>query len=305
MSIVKRLGNIAALGAATLVWSGAAATTASADVIYQTEGPFGGIFGLIGFDVSSEQSVGLRITPDAVYTLDGIGLWFMNNDSSGERGFVTVTLRDDALSETGGSIPGDTIYESWTFQISAVGWDPQLERMESVLHPLLDAGTNYWIVAESETEPLINPVWNWAAHGTNFTATTNFMTGEWQDGGEGAAVTAIVVATPTGGEPDFDLELSDPMIGGEDATFTVSNAIPSENIYLAYSLAGEGNTFVPRLGVTLGLQSPRQAGGAVPADEFGGARWTLPVPRQASGRTVWFQAAQQGAVSDVESAVVQ
>src|SRR5260370_4677105 len=111
-----------------------APSMASADVIYQTADPFGGPFGLWGADVFERQSVALRITPTGRYTLDSIGLWFMNNDFSGmHHDTVILTLRDDAVSPSGGSIPSDTIHENWAFQVTATGWDPRLETVASVL----------------------------------------------------------------------------------------------------------------------------------------------------------------------------
>src|SRR5262245_7866813 len=89
---------------------------AAGDVIYQTNTPFGGFFGLTGFDVFTEQSVALRFTPTADFTLDTVKVWFMNNDDSGGHPTVTLTLRtDDAKA---GSIPADVILEQWTMQVS-------------------------------------------------------------------------------------------------------------------------------------------------------------------------------------------
>ena len=187
---------------------------APGDVIYETEGPFGGPFGLWGFDVFIDQSVGLRFTPDADYTLDRISLWFMNNDGSGGHPPVTVTLRDD--NNSGGvSVPGDVIYETWGFDVSAVGWDPMLEALDSVDLPRLHAGVNYWIVAESDSPPFVDGVWNIAAHGLGFTASTSAGSGgEWQPGGMGAGVCAIVEGTPAEDLPgdldgDCDVDLAD------------------------------------------------------------------------------------------------
>ena len=64
---------------AALVAFALAASAVPADIIYETEDPFGGIFGLWGADVGTFQSVAIRFTPDADYRLDTINLWFMNN----------------------------------------------------------------------------------------------------------------------------------------------------------------------------------------------------------------------------------
>ena len=190
-----------------------AAPVVRADIIYETEGPFGGPFGLWGFDVFIDQSVGVRFTPDRGYTLDQISLWFMNNDGSGQHhALVTITLRNDDNSD-GVSIPGDTIYETWQFNVSAVGWDPQLEVMDSQDHPTLEAGVNYWIVAESDSPPFIDGVWNIAAHGTGFMANTD-LNGEWYPGGMSAVTCTIVEGTPASDligdlDGDCDVDLAD------------------------------------------------------------------------------------------------
>ena len=190
-----------------------AVPAARADIIYETEGPFGGPFGLWGYDVFVDQSVGVRFTADHDYTLDRISLWFMNNDGSGQHhALVTITLRND--NNSGGvSIPGDTIYETWQFNVSAVGWDPQLEVMDSQDHPTLEAGVNYWIVAESDSPPFIDGVWNIAAHGTGFMANTD-LDGEWYPGGMSAVTCTIVEGTPASDligdlDGDCDVDLAD------------------------------------------------------------------------------------------------
>lgn len=196
-----------------LAGSGIAVTAASAEVIYETEDPFGGFFGVNGLDVFQDQSVGVRFTPDGNYILDSIKPWFMNNDGSGDHfGLVRLSLRNDNNNGSV-SIPGDTIYESWEFNVSAVGWDPVLEEFDSQVQPLLQSGVNYWIVAESDDPPVIDPVWCFASEGNGFTATTAWDTGEWQPGGFGAVVAVIVEGTPAAIDGDLDgdcdVDLSD------------------------------------------------------------------------------------------------
>jgi hypothetical protein len=188
-------------------------TAARGEVIYETEGPFGGPFGLWGYDVFIHQSVGLRLTPQHNYTLDRISLWFMNNDGSDQHhALVTVTLRNDD-NDGGVSIPGDTVYETWTFNVSAVGWDPVLEVMDSQDHPLLAAGVNYWIVTESEAAAGVNGVWNIAAHGLGFMANTD-LDGQWYPGGMSAVTCAIVEGARVSDllgdlDGDCDVDLTD------------------------------------------------------------------------------------------------
>jgi len=91
----------------------------------------------------------------------------------------------------------------------------------------------------------------------------------------------------------------DPLISGQNAGFVATNGTPNTNTYLAYSLVGPGSTFVPFLNVTLGLASPKQAGGVMVSDPAGMATWNLFIPPAGAGKSVWFQAAQFGNVSNV------
>ncbi len=97
----------------------------------------------------------------------------------------------------------------------------------------------------------------------------------------------------------------DPLIAGQDATFTLSNVEPYCNCYLGYSTVGPGNLFVPFLNITLSLQSPQQAGGIAVSDAGGTATWTLRIPGNAQGASVWFQAAQYNQASNVVATQVQ
>ncbi|MBL1215983.1 MAG: hypothetical protein D8M59_00640 [Planctomycetes bacterium] len=94
------------------------------------------------------------------------------------------------------------------------------------------------------------------------------------------------------------------LVGGSDATFSITNATPNQKQYLAYSLKGRGSTFVPQLNVTLDLASPKQAASGR-ADASGAWETMLHVPGMATGRTVWFQSAEQGRTTPVLDQVVQ
>lgn len=84
----------------------------------------------------------------------------------------------------------------------------------------------------------------------------------------------------------------DPPVGGEQATLTVRYATPNKPTFLAYTLRGLGEKYVPQLNVTLDLKQPTQIGSMVRTDANGTASWTLPVPGVAIGRNVWLQAVQ-------------
>lgn len=132
------------------------AAPAAADTVFDTGTPQAGMLGYYGFDLYPDQSVAIAFTLDQDYTLDQVGLWMMNNAGT-PGGIYSISLRTDA--EGGMTIPGDTVIESWTVATGTAGWNPMLETVDSVLNPVLSAGTTYWIVAESDEPALFNPVW--------------------------------------------------------------------------------------------------------------------------------------------------
>jgi len=105
---------------------------------------------------------------------------------------------------------------------------------------------------------------------------------------------AVSTQPPT----DFDLTV-DPLISGSAGHFQVNNAQPDTKTWLVYSLEGIGETDVPELGVTLSLAQPIQAGRSRMTDGTGTVEWSLPIPGNAHGLDIWFQAVQNGEVSGV------
>jgi subtilisin-like proprotein convertase family protein len=95
------------------------------------------------------------------------------------------------------------------------------------------------------------------------------------------------------------------LTAGQTATLDISGAAPNANCWLAYSIAGLGSTSIPQLGVTMDLASPIQLGTVQTTSAAGDASWSAPVPANASGLPVWFQAVQMGDKSSVLSAVIQ
>jgi hypothetical protein len=170
-------------------------TSASVETIYETTDPFGGYFGIYGFDVSKTQSVATRFTPAKDVSLEQIKLWLMNNDFSGDqRGTVVVSLRSDEPVEDGKSIPSSNIIEQWVVKTSATGWDPQQETVTSLINPVLKAGVNYWVVATSDDVSGHNAVWNVASASWGFVTNTQPFTGEWAPISEQiGAATAITI----------------------------------------------------------------------------------------------------------------
>lgn len=169
---------------------------AGSDTIFATNDP-GGAFGYIGFDIFTQQSVAARFVPAAEYTLDRVSIWFMSNDFDGTTPqTVTVTLRTD--EDPPGefvSAPTETILETWTIDVPVVGWSPLLQALDSQSHPALHAGQRYWVVAESQIGPGVNPIWVWSAQGNEFTATNQGSGTSWQSG-SGAAIGIQVTGTP-------------------------------------------------------------------------------------------------------------
>lgn len=169
-------------------------SNAAADLILDT-GSIGGPFGFFGYDVSRAQSVGLAFVPAQNYTLDDISLWIMSNDFTGPGRTYTVSLRTDNGGGPSPTIPSSIVLESWNVATSAVGFSPVLETQPSILHPLLNAGTPYWVVAESNEPPGLNPVWV-IAQSVEFVSLIDFVSSPtWQPGGLSGAAGTIIRGT--------------------------------------------------------------------------------------------------------------
>lgn len=201
-----------AAGLAALMMMTASAAVQADDtvVIYQTDVP-GGAFGYWGMDVMGEQSVAARFTmpADQDLNLARIGLYLMNNSDS-VHADVTISLRPDQLDEGGiESLPStSTVLESWTITTEASGWTPVQQFVTSTALPQLLAGRNYWVVAESAAQPMLDPVWVFAASGTGWSTTTT-SDGAWQTAGSAAALTLQVEGSGTGGgapEPTVSIQ---------------------------------------------------------------------------------------------------
>ncbi len=123
-------------------------------------------------------------------------------------------------------------------------------------------------------------------------------------------VNVVYSATFNGGQ-DLWFQRVTPMVlsvgslrAGQQGQFTITGAKPNQNTYLLYSLTGPGKTFVSQLNVTLTIANPVLAASRQ-SDSAGNVNWSLPVPANAAGRTVWFQAAQVENASNYDSEVVQ
>lgn len=202
---MSRFTTIAALLCA------AAAPVAHADVIYETNDPFGSPFGFVGFDVFTNQSVAVRFVPDQDYRLTSVSAWFMNNnfDMQLDRPVRLSIQTDRTVGDA--FVPSGDELEVMDLFITAIGWDPQLDVAQATGNTVLRAGEAYWVVAESDYGAAENPVWVWATGVTGYVSTTAFDTGEWQPGGEGAVVGVVVEGEPDPGcrvDLDGDGELT-------------------------------------------------------------------------------------------------
>lgn len=116
----------------------------------------------------------------------------------------------------------------------------------------------------------VNPA---TGSGTFIGATTDFAQG-----------LAKVDGTPA---PAFTYNVT-PLTAGLPATFSFTDAIPSSNVFLLYSLTGAGPT--PTFVGPLDLSAPIQVLSPVPADAAGTGSLTLTVPPSGAGFTFYTQA---------------
>lgn len=101
----------------------------------------------------------------------------------------------------------------------------------------------------------------------------------------------------------FKLEINQ-LISGQNGALRVSGANASKKVYFIYSTTGLGETHVAQLNVNLRLNRPALAGQTT-ANSSGEATLNVPVPGNAQGVSVWFQAAQTNNVTDVVYKVIQ
>lgn len=209
---------------------GSISTTTNGDVVYETEDPFGGAFGVLGFDVFEGQSVAVRFTAGMNYSLDSFSVWLWNNDGSGGTPPMTLAIRSDDIRQ-GFSIPSASVIEEWNFDLPNTGkFNPILFTFDSKSHPLLEAGQNYWITAESPSPPFIDPVWAIAANDSGISSTTDCLGCPWEAANSGAVPTVIVEGTLVTGN-DADLN-GDGIVNTSDLLILFSSWGPCGNCKL-------------------------------------------------------------------------
>jgi len=213
----------------TALTAAATAPTLGQEIIFETADPFGSPFGFVGFDVFEDQSVGVRFTPDRDYRLTRVSAWFMSNDfSAPQPDPVRLSIRTDDTSID--SRPSSTVLESMDLTITAIGWDPMLDSTDASGGLVLEAGTRYWLVAESDRPILVDPVWNFATGVTGFTATT-LPDGTWQAGGSGATVGVVIEGAPIPTICPADLD--------GDGELTIFDFLQFQNLFDAGDLTAD------------------------------------------------------------------
>jgi len=85
----------------------------------------------------------------------------------------------------------------------------------------------------------------------------------------------------------------EPLVGGQNGTFSMKSMLPREMTWLLYSLDGLGSTFIPQLNVTVDLKKPVLAFGPKRTDGNGDLLLVLPIPNVPKSINIWFQSVQQ------------
>ncbi len=108
-------------------------------------------------------------------------------------------------------------------------------------------------------------------------------------------------------KPDPTLAITlDPLVAGDYANFNGANLNPYTQTYLAYSLNGSGNIFVPQLNISLDLAMPIKSRDMGDTDQWGFATLQLQIPQIANGLDVWLQICQYELKTNVvETTVIQ
>ena len=128
---------------------------------------------------------------------------------------------------------------------------------------------------------------------------------------EAGSASVVYPATFNGGQDLWFMRLTPFQLivgalrGGATGEVAVAGATPNAPIWLAASTRGLGSTYIAQLNVTLNLDRPFQVGPMMTTDSRGVAAWSLPVPQQASGRTLWLQTVQRENASNVVETVVE
>jgi hypothetical protein len=166
-------------------------STAKADIIFNTFGPGDSYNTGVGWTLGVPglyQDVGLAFTPAGnTYTLDRLVLAL---------GWVTGTNAVDvSLMTAVGGLPG-SVLETWhVTNLPTFGAGGPPITMDSVLHPFLEEGTQYFVVSSVPLGESTWAAWNWNIAGTIGPLAYR------QNGGAWSAFTDVQTALRAEGSP--------------------------------------------------------------------------------------------------------
>lgn len=115
----------------------------------------------------------------------------------------------------------------------------------------------------------------------------------------------VYSATFNGGQDLYYLRTTrllldvDRLFAGQQGQFRITNGRPNAQSAILFSTNGLGSVFVPQIDATVSLAAPQLAGNPQLTDAAGSAVWNLPIPGNAAGTDVWFQAVQFESTSNV------
>ncbi len=119
-------------------------------------------------------------------------------------------------------------------------------------------------------------------------------TGHKIPGEEGKGIAYLLELTNLTGQFTVEPNI---LISGEPATFTLTNALPNQKLWLLYSLEGMRPTFLFNLNVIVGLTNPQAVKGSRKTDTNGNWQTNLIMPTTQFPISVYFQIVQQNALS--------
>jgi len=155
-----------------------------------------------------------------------------------------------------------------------------------------------WWIEKKKLLASDREIWDWFGDVVSIDG-DSVLVGAYGDGDNGDTSGSVYVYDLSCGENPTLTVSPDPLVAGQDGTFTGLSLNPNSQTYLAYSLVGLGSTYIAPLNVTLDLDQPAQAGGMMMSDGGGTAEWVLYVPMAGAGRNVWFQACQYELTTNV------
>jgi PEP-CTERM motif len=128
----------------------------NADVIYSTFGPGETYRSDAADDIGNSQEIGVSFTPSSDVSLDFINFAaFFRNGLNNQ---LTVNLETDASG-----VPSDSVIESFNF--TNLSTTATVYTATSLLHPLLLANTQYWVVLTAADLENTVRAWNWNDQG--------------------------------------------------------------------------------------------------------------------------------------------